>query len=117
MTVASRKHFSAGATCRHIALVPGRCLATLIEHQEEGTTTATGNIHLHNLNTEQTILLTNFLNQHADRSERFPSKHILIVLSDFNLRFNKPVVNIETGQELQNPQTRKPSQVVSCCFG
>ena len=59
MNVISKAAFSSAATCEHLNLVPGRCMASIVH--DEGQQFIFMNIHNFNLNASQINIVHNFI--------------------------------------------------------
>ena len=95
MNLISKTAFSHKATCEHITLVPGRCLASKILDNDQQLVFV--NIHNFNLNASQTRVVHDFLVEQAGMADSSPFGHAVVVCGDFNLRFDKPTVDLNPG--------------------
>ena len=111
MNVIDRKHFGVAAQCKHHALVPGRCLVTIITDGERSTIIV--NVRFHDdIGLQQTSPITDFIHKHSVLSETSPLQHVLVVLGDFNIRFAKPIISIESQQAShKRPKHSKPAKM------
>ena len=88
-----RSSFGASAVCEHVAVIPGRCLQTKITDNDK--TTIFINLHLHNLTPEQIEIIKQLLDNHFERAERQPLRYVVVVVGDFNFRYeDKSVLQV-----------------------
>ena len=99
MNLISKAAFSHQATCEHITLVPGRCLAS--KNLDNNQQFDFVNIHNFNLNASQTRVVHNFLVEQAGMADSNPFGRAFVVCGDFNLRFDKPSVDLNSGIALE----------------
>lgn len=92
-----RSSFGPAAVCVHVAVIPGRCLQTTITDKDK--TTIFINLHLHNLTSEQIKIITQLLDNHFERAERQPLRYFVVVVGDFNFRYeDKSVLQVKEQQ-------------------
>ena len=112
MNIISKAAFGSQATCEHINLVPGRCIASIIH--DEGQQFVFVNVHNFNLSSSQNNIIHDFIVERTGLAEHDPSCHAVVVCGDFNLRFEKPSIDLSTGSTIENSSRSNKQATKSC---
>ena len=100
MNVISKAAFSSAATCEHINLVPGRCLASIVH--DEGQQFIFLNIHNYSLKSSQINIVQSFISEKSELAKNDTASLAFVVCGDFNLRFDKPSVDLSSGKVVEH---------------
>ena len=90
LSAVKKSSFSAAAVCEHVAVIPGRCLQTTISDNDR--TTVFINLHIHNLSNEQFKTIQHTLDNHYERAASQPLRYFVVVVGDFNFRYEGKAV-------------------------